>query len=314
MSALALVADVGGTNTRIALTQAGGERPAIAQLQVIPTPGGKLVQAFEAYLRSAQQAGPLQACAVAAAGRVRRLPGRTWVSLTNARLTIDRNDLAEATGAGTSILVNDLAAVAAALPLLRSDELLPVGPIRTLGSPGVRVVVGVGTGLGLAALTSDGTLLESESGHSDLAAVSAEERQWLNRMAPLGRLSVESLLSGTGLSRLYEAAGGAPGLSAAELVLRATADEPLARKTLMAFSRWLGRVVGNMVLIYGAWAGVYLTGGVLDGLGQHFDALAFREGMDDKTPFSADLGAVPVYRIVHPQPALLGLANLALAR
>lgn len=71
--------------------------------------------------------------------------------------------------------------------------------------------------------------------------------------------------------------------------------------------------MGNQVLAYGAWNGVYLVGTVIGGLGEALDDAAFRKGMEDKAPLTSDIGAVPVFCIEHPQPGLLGLARLALA-
>ncbi len=306
-----LVADVGGTHTRIALAHKARDQPQLTQLMSYPTPRGRLSSTLKEYMQ-ANGAAALSVCAVAAAGRVRRLPGRTFVTLTNAQLTIDREDLSETTAAPTTLLINDRAAVAAALPLLKQNDYQHLGPLREM-APGLRLVVGVGTGFGAAVLTADGTLLESEAGHADLAAVTAEEREWLNRLAPLGRLSIESLISGPGLAKLYEVVSGRPAIPPEALIARAQAGEPVAGKVLVAFSTWLGRVVGNLVLTYGAWGGVYLVGGVLEGIGSEFDVHAFRQAMEDKAPFGMDLAAVPVLWIRHPQAALLGLARLALS-
>lgn len=306
-----LVADIGGTYCRLALALRDSPRPHLESERVCATPRGDLVEVIRNYLRDARCEQPA-AIAVAAAGRVRRVPGRTWVSLTNAALTIERESLANQCG-GHAWLVNDLAAVAAALPLLTPDERLSFGPARP-SVEGLRLVIGVGTGFGVAALTVDGTVIETEAGHADLPAVSAEERQWLNRLAPLGRLTADALLSGPGLLRLYEVISGQSCQTVDELLARQRKHENAALKTLTAFSTWLGRSSGNLVLSLGAWGGVDLTGGVIGGLGESLDMQAFRRGFEDKAPFSADLAAVPVHRIAHPQPALLGMARLAFDR
>ena len=308
---VALVADVGGTELHAALAHLNGDaRPHLQTLRPLQTPNGRLQSAL---LEQLQNAGlqSVNACAVAAAGRVVRLPERSVVRMGSAQLTIELNDLTQATGASRVMLVNDLAAVAAALPLLSPEERVPFGiarPERT----GVRLVVGVSGSFGAAVLTTEGSLLETEAGQLDLAAVSADERQWLNRLAPLGRLSIDGLLSTSGLARLYEICSGLPDESARTIGERARAGEPAARKAMIVFSTWLGRAVGNLALAYGAWNGVYLVGTVLDELEDALDEPAFRKGMEDKSPMAADIGAVPVFRIHHPNPSLLGLAKLAL--
>lgn len=309
MTPVALVAAIGDTTSRVALAHPG-TRPELSALRTQATPTGRLQPFLGEYLGSTDAPRPL-ACAVSAASGVRRLPARTFSRLPEARLTIDRDELAQATGARNPLLVNELGAVAAALPLLAPEELSPVGPAR-VGSPGARVVVGLGATLGVAVLSADGALLETEAGQADLAAVSAQERLLLNRLAPLGRLTAEALLSQAGLARLYVAFGGPPEVPAAAIVARAHSGDPGARKALIAFCTWYGRAVGNLVLSYGAWNGVYLVGGLLEQLGEAFDAPAFREGLEDKAPLAGDMGSVPVYRVQQPQAALLGLAKLAL--
>ncbi|MGQ0529042.1 MAG: glucokinase [Panacagrimonas sp.] len=306
----ALVADIGGTHCRIALAVRGADGLALEQLKLIPTPQGDFVHTAREYLRAVGCERP-SGIAVAAAGRVRRLPGRSWVSLTNTNLSVERESLAGLCG-DRVWLANDLAAVAAALPALSAADCFTFGPQRA-SVRDLRLVVGVGTGFGAAALTVDDGLIETESGHADLPASSAEERQLLNRLAPIGRLAVEQVLSGPGLLRLHETMSGQRCADANVLLSRLEAHDAVALKTLAVFSTWLGRVVGNLVLYFGAWGGVYLTGGVISGLGYALDAQAFRRGFEDKAPFAADLGAVPVQQILHPQPALLGMARLALA-
>ena len=306
----ALVADIGGTYCRMALAVGRADGLVLEQLRLMPTPQGDFVDAAREYLHNVGCERP-SAIAVAAAGRVRRVPGRNWVSLTNTNLRVERESLAGLCG-DRVWLVNDLAAVAASLPALTAEHCAAFGPPRP-AVRGLRLVVGVGTGFGAAALTVDDGLIETEAGHADLPAISAEERLCLNRLAPLGRLAVEQVLSGPGLLRLHEAMSGQRCADATDLRVRVDAQDAAALETLTLFSTWLGRVVGNLVLNFGAWGGVYLTGGVIAGLGHALDAQAFRRGLEDKAPFAADLGAVPVQRILHPQPALLGMARLALA-
>lgn len=305
-----LVLDVGGTHTRLALAWPANGRVRLSAVEVIATPRGTLEVVMRQFL--AKHAGvSLTAIAIAAAGRVRRLPGRTAVNLTNAALTIEREELQASFGVARVMLLNDLAAIAAALPWLADGELVRVGGARS-AVPGHRLVVGIGTGFGAAALTADGNLIETEAGHADLAAVTASERRWLDNLAPLGRCAIEQVLSGPGLLRLHAVIAQKPMALHEDLRAAHAQGEATALRTLTAFSTWLGRTVGNLVLSHGAWGGVVLAGGVLERLGDAFDGQAFRQGFEDKAPFSSDLAAVPVWQVRHPQPALLGLARLAL--
>ena len=249
-----LVADVGGTYTRLALAWPVNGRARLSATEVIGTPRGKLDAVLRGFLDK-HRVSELAAVAIAAAGRIRRLPGCTSVSLTNAALSIEREEMQSVLGVTRCLLVNDLAAIAAALPWLADDELARVGAARAT-IPGHRLVVGIGTGFGAAALTADETLLETEAGHADLAAVTASERRWLDQLAPLGRCPVEHVLSGPGLLRLHEVISQKPLALHEELRASYVKGDAAAMRTLSAFSAWLGRTVGNLVLSQGAWGGV----------------------------------------------------------
>lgn len=303
-----LVADIGSLYCQFALARRDASRPQLEDHRLYAAPRTDLIDVLHEYLLDARCEQPA-AIAVAAAGRVRRLPGRTWVSVTHTSLTLDRDSLANLCG-GPCWIANERAAIAAALPLLSPDERCSFGPARA-AVEGLRLVVSIGSSFGVAALTADDTVIETEAGHADIAAVSAEERQWLNRLAPLGRLTADSLLSESGLLRLYEVISGQSCTTVDELLSRLRKHENAALKTLTAFSTWLGRNTGNIVLSLGGWGGVDLTGSLVGELGDSLDQHAFRRGFEDKAPFSSDLAAVPVYRIAHAHPALLGMAQIA---
>ncbi len=305
-----LVADVGGTNCRLALGRRVAGRVVLEHLRVMPTPPADFEALARDYLSQAGCGRPA-AVAVAAAGRVNATRDRRWVALTNTPLVLDRDSLATVTSSGRAWLVNDLAAVAAALPHLDATEVQAFGvPLPHVG--GRQLVLGVGTGLGASLLTENGETLDTEAGHADLAPVTADEFEWCARLASQGRVSVERVLCGSGLLRLHEAIAGECFAEVETLLVRWRAGDPKALTTLLAFSTWLGRAAGNLVLSLGAWGGVSLIGGVVAGLGDALDPNAFRAGFEDKAPFAADLATVPLRRILHPQPALLGMAGLAL--
>lgn len=293
----------------LARRSANGRTIELDSLRVLPTPLAGFEVAARAYLDDVGGPKP-EAVGVAAAGRLRREGKREWISLTNTPLVLDLRSL-EQLCSGRACLANDLAAVAAALPHLSTTQRAAFGPaIAPAG--GRRLVLGVGTGLGAALLTERGDAIDTEAGHADLPSVSAEEHAWCTALAQQGRVSIERVLCGSGLLRLHAVIGGEPLASVDELLERWHRGEASARSTLTAFSTWLGRVAGNLVLSLGAWGGVSLIGGVVAGLGEALDPVSFHRGFRDKAPFEMDLAAVPVQRVTHDQPALLGIAALAL--
>lgn len=294
--------DVGGTHCRVARADADGVAIELRQLEVFPTPRDSLLPMLNNYgLANATR------IAVAAAGRIHFKGRDARVQLTNTGLRLSQASLAQLVPHG-AVLVNDLVAVAAAVPRLTAIDSRPVCGPEARPDKAV-VVAGVGTGFGAALLTDDGRVIGTEAGHADLAPGSAAEAALLSGLGP-ARQSVESLLSGPGLLRLYQAVAGRPCDSVGELLELAEQGNKKSRTTLNIFSRWLGRVAGNLVLSSGAWGGVYLVGGVIAGLGPWLDRAPFAEGFCDKHPFGSELAQVPVRHIVHEQPALIGLAEI----
>jgi glucokinase len=176
-------------------------------------------------------------------------------------------------------------------------------------------VLGPGTGLGTAigaAGPGGWHAIQGDGGHADLAPVDDEELKIWQRLRRLhGRLSAESVLSGPGLERLYSALADGARLGAAEIDAAAWRGEPAALEAHALFTRWLGRVAGNLALIAGARGGLFLVGGILPRWGDRFDVAAFRHAFEDKAPYTEWLRAIPSYLVMHPQPGLLGLAVLA---
>ena len=126
-------------------------------------------------------------------------------------------------------------------------------------------------------------------------------------------MSAETVLSGPGLERLYAAITG-KALGAADIDAAAWRGEPEAVRAHALFTRWLGRVAGNLALVAGARGGVYLAGGILPRWSGRFDVAAFRRAFEDKGQYAEWLRAIPCFLIRHPHPGLLGLAVLASAR
>jgi glucokinase len=304
-----LVGDVGGTRTRLAFAERAGDGWHITGIEERRT-APDILEAVTVFVRAAV-GGRVSAAAFSGAGA----PAADGsIRLTNADVKLDARELAEAAGVARALLVNDFRAIAEAIPHLSSEALRPCGGGQPV--PGEPVaVLGPGTGLGTA-IGANGPggwhAIQGDGGHADLAPVDDEELEvWQQMRRAHGRLSAESVLSGPGLERLYAAVGDGARRSAAEIDAAAWRGEPAALKAHALFTRWLGRVAGNLALTAGARGGVYLAGGILPRWGERFDVAAFRRAFEDKAPYTEWLRAIPAYLVTHPQPGLLGLAVLA---
>jgi len=301
-----LFADIGGTNARFAHWRADeapgpiGRRPAddFASLQ-------DAVQAFEKM--QPERAGR---AAIAIALQIRG----TSLRMTNRPWAFEAQEFRRALGLDELRLVNDFVAAAAGLPALDSDafEVVRDGARAS----GHWLLIGPGTGLGAAALLDSGGALErvlaSEAGHMGFAGHRPELESLRDvARARWSRVSWERLLSGEGLGLLHAWQAGADTLLPAPRISALVADgDRAATEAARWFSRLLGAFAGDLCLAFGADGGVWLTGGVLDGLGAGFDHAAFLEAFDDKGRYADRQHEVPVRHVLARDLAFRGLERI----
>jgi glucokinase len=308
-----LVADIGGTNCRIAVVDEPGARPrAVARVATddpdLPTAGHALRRAI-----SASGVAP-RAAALAVAGPV---IGRSAV-LTNAGWSFDGPALAEALGLAQGLLVNDFEALAAALPELGADDLVAIKP--GAAAEGVRLVLGPGTGFGAAALAGAKgrhVIMPTEAGHIELGPVGADEfALWPHLARVEGRVTIEALLSGSGLARLDAAMRAAAGGRAlhsdgAAVQTAAAAGEAVAAAAVMLFGCLLARAAGDLALAFKATGGVFIAGGVAPRLAPLWDHAALARTFAAKPPMQALMADIALHLVTGADVAERGLAALA---
>jgi glucokinase len=301
-----LLADIGGSKSRFALTAASGVTPAV----VIDN---DTVAGFEgaiARFLDASAARPERAI-LAVAGPV----DGEEIMLTNRPWRCRRSNLAERFGFSDIRVLNDFEALAWALPKLAAGDVRPLS--AALAAPaGVQIVIGPGTGLGIAALVpvkGRAHVLASEGGHSLFGPQAPDEFELFRRIADeCGSVCAETLLSGSGLMRLQHALAPAAAHETPEaLVARALAGEPSAQATARLFLRLLGRFAGSMALTFKALGGVYIAGGIARALEPLFAEPHFRAAFEAHPPYETLLKGVPTWLITCPEPGLIGCAVVA---
>ena len=304
-----LVGDIGGTRTRLAFAARDGGKWKLEALEVAPTiadTAAVVARFIEAHAGTRpEKAAFCGAGPVAADGSIH---------LTNSPVLLRPAELAEAAGVSRALLVNDFGAVAEAIPELPLQSLVRCGGGKP-EMPAPFVVLGPGTGFGVAiAAPREGgwTTLAAEGGHADLAPVDDEELElWQRLRRSHGRVSAETVLCGPGLVRLHAVIAEGVNRNAEDIAALAWEGESTAARAVAVFTRWLGRVAGNLALTAGARGGVYLAGGIVPRWGRHFDSASFRRAFEDKPPYSGWLREIPSLIVTHPQPGLIGLAALA---
>jgi glucokinase len=310
-----LLADIGGTNVRFATLMPDGKIGAVEAWLTALYPD--FATAVRTYADVAGVALPFERAAICAAGPLER----DHIDLTNCPWKISRAEIASATGAKKPILVNDFAAVAQALPVLGGDDLIHFGGTEPLDlAP--KVVLGPGTGLGVAGLVPDDkhkwTVVAGEGGHTDLAPHDDREIAILFYLIrEHGHVSVERVLSGPGLETLYLAIAALDGVAikakpiAADIAKAARAKTaPVAVEAVHLFIGWLGAVAGNLALAFGGRGGVYIAGGIVPQWGDLFDAKLFRHRFEAKGRMRNFLHPIPTYLITAKDLAFRGLAEM----
>lgn len=302
-----LVADIGGTNGRFAL--AGNE----ASPLVLPVAG--YGAALDLIRDSHRRLGApaIDAISIAAAGPI----DRKSVRLTNGSLVFRADEIGAAFGGIPVRVFNDLQAAALALPGLGPGDLLCIEPGREPDFRHPVALANVGTGLGVSCLIpgiADGIpALATEGGHATLAAGNAAERHILAVLETrFGHVSAERVLSGEGLCNLHHAMTDGQDCAPGEIVEAALSGEAFATATLTQFTAFLGTFAGNLALIYGAWGGVFIGGGVPPRFADFLAASPFRARFAAKGRFRERLEQVPTYLILKDDIALAGLASLRL--
>lgn len=311
-SEILLVADIGGTNTRVALVEGTGLKTAsIRRYRNADYPGIEPI--LRSYLGDAGLAGCAGAC-VAAAGPVRD----GVAELTNLDWTMSETSIAGAVGARVVALLNDLQAPGHALATLpatslrrifaRPDSRPDAGPAAT------RLVMNVGTGFNAVPVHTVGSgriVPASECGHVSLPVWRADELSLLAHIVgEHGFPSVEDVLSGRGLELVDRWAGGGAAPRANTEITRAALSGHDARATRAAemFVRLTAVVAGNLALTHLPYGGIYLTGGVIRHFAPHLARFGFEQAYLDKGRFSQMMHDFPVWVIEDDYAPLYGCA------
>lgn len=319
-----LAGDVGGTKTNLAVFASKDKlRTPLLEAKLPSARYPSLTALVKDFLSNVKT--PIDRAVFGVAGPVAN--GRT--KITNLPWIMQEMQLQEELDIPVIHLLNDLEAMANAIPLLEPTDLYAINP----GSPvphAPMAVIAPGTGLGEAFLTWNRTSYRtypSEGGHADFAPRTPFEIGLLVYM--LGRLqhvSYEHICSGIGLPNIYsylkesgtfeEPAWLAEQLVKTEdhtpIIINAALSEHdpsgICVATLKTFASILGAEAGNMALKVLATGGVYLGGGISPRILPFLEHGEFIKAFKNKGRFSDLLASIPVQVILNPKVGLIGAA------
>jgi len=322
---IVLAGDVGGTTTRLGLFDFSGTRPQRVAARAYGTRDfAGIPEMTMAFLRE-ERVDPrsIGAACFGAAGPV--LDG--VAQLTNAPVTVDASAIEKTAGLSRVSLLNDLEALAYAVPALNDDELhiLQEGHANPAGAI---AVIAAGTGLGEAVLYRiDGRPVAkaSEGGRADFAARTDRDILVLKDLTRRhGRAAVEEVVSGIGLVNIHRAihAGGCdaridfdnPDAPAAVSASAMAGRCGACVEALDVFVEAYGAEAGNLALRTVATGGVYIGGGIAPKILPALANARFLSAFRSKPPFTSMLAAMPVKVILNADAGLLGAANFCSIR
>ena len=307
----ALVADIGGTNTRVALADGQTLRgDSVTRYDNAAFDG---LEPILSDFLAVQAPGAVSGVCVAIAGPVSGGRGR----LTNRNWTIDPEPLSALAGGAPALVVNDLQAQGYALNHLAAASLRPV-----IDAPAVagaaRLVIGVGTGFNIAPVYQSGDTLivaPAEAGHQTLPVRDAAELGLAAALADeAGFAAVEEALSGRGLGRIYRFVADRHGqdrpADGKELTrLLAQGEDAIAQQAMGLFAQLLGRISGDLALCFLPKGGIYFCGGMARIVAPYLQQAGFADAFRDKGRFADFMQDFPVYLIDDDYAALTGCAD-----
>ena len=318
-----LAGDIGGTKTLLGLFDPGGDRPRPITVRVFGTLDYDDLSSMIAEFvdDDAVKGTSIASACFGVAGPVID----EAAELTNVPWKVDAKRVASRFPFARVMLLNDLQALAYAVPVLERSEV----HVLQEGTPlphGNIAVIAAGTGLGEAMLhhvNGRGYVPSpSEGGHADFPARNEREVALLRDLITrYGRVDVERVVSGPGLVNIYRFTHGSACAASIDVT---DADAPAAVSTAAlerrcadceaAFDLFVdayGAEAGNLALRVVSTGGVYIGGGIAPKILPALANGAFIRAFRAKPPLEAMLEAMPVKVILNAKAGLLGAAVYA---
>ncbi len=309
-----LVADIGGTNARFGVQNY--ETSNLSDIKKYSvSEHAQFESALKHLLRDVADLGCWNPVPKAVCLAVACPAEAETVQFTNSPWTIERQAISKLLDGARVDFINDFGAVGYAVTDLKPGDWRQIG--QGSATPGTPIaVLGPGTGLGVCSLIPAGAgfqVVQGEGGHVDFAPIDAREIAVLEILSSrFGRVSVERLLSGSGIVNIYQALAQ---LDKKDPVFETPAEiteaaskgtDTLSVESLQLFCRVLGAVAGNLALTLGAKGGVYIAGGIVPRFVDFFEQSDFRHRFESKGRFSNYLASIPTRLITKDDLGLAG--------
>ncbi len=322
-----IAGDIGGTKTDLAIysTESGPHAP-LAETERHSADYPSLEAMVTEFLGQVKMSVDVASFDVA--GPV--INGR--VKTTNLPWVMDESTLAKDLNLKAAHLINDLEAVARAVPALRPADVVTINKGKPVAN-GPIAIIAPGTGLGESFLTWNGSQYVahgSEGGHSDFAPTDERQIRLLAYLLPrFGHVGVERVCSGIGVPNIYEflrdvekiperpevAQMIASAKDHTKVIVNAAVDpqhpSELCQETVEMLVSILASEAGNLALKVLATGGVYIAGGVALHLLNALQEPRFTETVTRKGRFRDLMQRIPIH-VITTRAALVGAATFGL--
>ncbi len=314
-----LAVDIGGTQTRLELSNASGEILAYTEKD------SDAYASFDDLLREFLQESGVTACIDSACFAVAGPVVAGHAQVTNLPWKLDRHQLMTQFNLRRLVLCNDFAAVGHGLGRLTDEDWLTLQAGQPVADA-PRAVIGAGTGLGQAIiLPQEGQwqVMATEGGHVDFAPTTALQIALLGYLQRrYDHVSYERIISGPGLVAIYQFLQSIqPEVSAlsdarldAAMISQLAHQEPssLAAQALDLFMQIYGAQAGNLALLTIPRSGLFIAGGIAAKNRRFLKKGLFMQAFNAKGKMAKLVNTIPVYLIIQPNVGLLGARHIAL--
>jgi glucokinase len=322
-----IAGDIGGTKTDLGIYSPGsGPHKPLAETEVHSADYPSLQAMVTEFLSQVKMSVDVASFDVA--GPI--INGQ--VKTTNLPWIMDENTLAKDLNLKAAHLMNDLEAVARAVPALRAEDVITINKGEPVAN-GPIAIIAPGTGLGESFLTWDGAQYAahgSEGGHSDFAPTDERQIRLLQYLLPrFGHVGVERVCSGIGVPNIYEFLRDVENISERPEVAQSIASakdhtkaiveaafdpqhpSELCLATVDLLASILASEAGNLALKVLATGGVYMAGGIALHVVKLLQKPEFVTNFTRKGRFKDLMERMPIH-IITTRAALVGAAAFGL--
>lgn len=307
-----LVADIGGTNSRLALaTTSKKDREIILEnIQKFKNSDfNNFEEVIEKYLSSSNDNLISRMC-IAAAGII----SEDTVKMSNLNWKITVPSLQKTSNIKNVLIINDLQAQGYALDFIKPKDLEElIEGNYSAAQINTKLVCGMGTGFNVAIAyqTAFGTFVPaSEYGHARTTTANEKQKLIVKQLEENSSfVSYENILAGSGLNRLDKVLNRREDRSPSDILEAAKAGDLKAKEVGSQLAGFAGQAFGDFALMNMALGGVYLIGGVARAMMPYLKEENFKQNFYSRGNFTEIMKKISVHLILDDYAALKGCAN-----